>query len=182
MRATPSVTPNTSGYYDRISIAQAQQLVDFTIVEPSSLPSELTHIDSDAMAGKILPTSATKADIVTLDYPTSDLTNAVTVSETKLSTAMPFVQKNTLHLTSIDGTTAQVQLSQWTQTSVSIGGVVMTKLDTVQQESHALYYTWQQNGVYIAVSAQIKGQVTNTLMEQLIAAMVGQGNAAVPQV
>ncbi|MGA7671892.1 MAG: hypothetical protein WBW04_15800, partial [Nitrolancea sp.] len=172
MRATPSASPNSSGYYDRISIAQAQQLVDFPIVEPSSLPSGLTHIDSDVMAGKILPTSDTKADIVTLDYPTSDRTNAVTVSETKLSTAMPFVQKNTLRLTSIDGTTAQVQLSQWTQTSVSIGGVDVTKLDTVQQESHALYYTWQQNGVYIAVSAQIKGQVTEAVLEQMVTSMI----------
>ncbi len=180
MRSIPSATPNSSGYYDRITIAQAQQLVDFPIIQPGSLPDGLTHIDSDAMAGKILPTSVTKADIVTLEYPASDGTNAVSASETRLSTAMPFVRQNTLHLTSIDGTSAQVQLSQWTQTALTISGVSVTKLDTVQLESHAIYYTWQQNGVYISVSAQIKGQVTEAIMEQLIASMVGQESTPQP--
>lgn len=169
-------TPNSSGFYDQLSMSQAQQLVGFPIIEPNSLPDVLTHLDFTVSAVRILPTASAPADYISFFYRSRDYgTGGVAVNETTLSTAMPFVRGNTLHWIAMDGKPTQIPLSKSTRTLLSISGVQVVQLNTVHDGAQVDYYTWQERGVYIAAYATLDQQVTQAVMKQLIASMLGQG-------
>ncbi len=180
--ATPIPSPTRFGYHDQLSIAEAQQLVGFRIIEPSPLPDVLTHPSLNASALKLLPTGSTAADFVTLMYPSNDLSSGLIIDETTLSTTLPVVLHNMLHLTAADGQPLQMPVSSWTRDSLSIKNVPVSKLDTVQDGSHVLYYYWQQGDTYFVAYGRTTTQLSEAVMVRVVTSMIGQsaGGASPP--
>ncbi len=167
---------NTNRQHANLSVRDAQALIDFPIVEPSPLPSVLARPDRLASAVTLLAGDAPSADLVRLFYPArNDGPNGVTVSETHLSITVPYVIRNELHVIGADGTPAVLPAGQWTQDSVSIAGLTVLKLNMLQRSVNSVYYSWEQNGVFFVVTAEPDVQVTDAIVEQMIASMIDHG-------
>ncbi|HEX7102557.1 MAG TPA: hypothetical protein VF201_07940 [Nitrolancea sp.] len=172
--APPLPTPNRAGSYDRLSVAQAEQLVGFPIATPNPLPDVLKPFSDDTItASAIGSTGTARANYVFIPYPAVNMAEkGVSVVETSAESAVPTVQDNAIHWIDTTGHQTTAPVSQLTQTSLTIAGQTVTRWDTVQQGANVVYFLWDNNGVHFVVYTIPKIQVTEAVMEQFVRAMI----------
>ena len=175
-----SPTPDRTNFRDGLTVAQAQPLVAFPIVKPNWTPNTISPSPS-VMVNTVGATGSTKANLVFMSYDGPNPEQATTSSayitgvdleETTATNLMPTVDGNTLHVKGIWGQDNAITLSHWNQSSLSIGGVSVTKLVTVQGNVPVTYYQWQQNGVYFLAYTTLNNPVTEQDIEHIIASML----------
>jgi hypothetical protein len=176
-----AAAPNRFGSYDKLSLAQAEQLVNFPIATPNPLPDVLKPLPNNTItASAIGSTGATKANFIFFFYPAVNMAEkGVSVVETSADSAVPTVQGNAIHWIDPTGRKTTVAVSQVTQTSLTIAGQTVNRWDTVQQGANVVYYLWDRKGVHFVVYTIPKIQVTEAVMEQFVHAMIAP--SAAPQ-
>ncbi len=177
--APPLPTPDRLGSYSRLSLAQAQQLVDFPIATPNPLPGVLQPLpDSIFSASAVGLAGNAKANYVTFYYPAVNMAEkGVSVLETSADSAVPTVRDNTIYWVGENGKTTTIPTSQVTQSDLTINGVQVTKWMTEQQGTTVVYYLWDRAGVHDVAYTVPKIQVTEAVMEQFVRAMISPSTA-----
>jgi len=177
-------TPNADGGYHNLSLAQARQLVAFPIIEPNPLPDVLRPLPDDSVAvATIGSPGSTQANYVAFSYPAQDQAErGVTLVQTTVQTAAPADDGAALHWVDQNGEPVTVKYKQLILNRVSIAGVTVTKLDTLQDSGRVMYATWQKDGVSFVASSSLGPHVTAAVFDQFIAALIAPGTTmATPQ-
>ena len=156
-----------------ITVPDAQGLVGFPLIQPQLLPNFLTRQSPQVSAVTILPHNQTTADFVRFSYWEGDAgSRGVKVGETTLSITMPYILRDTLYFIGGDGTPVASPLDDWSQDSLTIDGVTVSEIDTIQATTHIIYYTWEHNGVWFVVYAPLDSQLTDSVLQQMVTSMI----------
>jgi hypothetical protein len=181
LATAPLPTPNHDHEYHNVTLAQAQQLVGFPVIEPSPLPAVLQPLPDYSVGISVIDSA--RANYVMFAYPAQDpMEKGVLVVETTAQDAVPIAQDGALRSVDHRGKLTTVKYSHLSQSTVSIGGVAVTKLDTVQEGVQVVYYTWKKGGVYFVTYTIPGPQVTEAVFEQMVTSMIAPASTpATPQ-
>ena len=182
----PLPTPNPENAYFPISMAVAQRLVDFPIIQPNPLPGVLLPVGDNVMASVRKPGTGTKPNFVTWRYQakdsmeqvngvTTDQLGAVTIYETTNKSDAP-----TSPPTTIQGPNSRTPepVSTSSTSGVSIHGVTVKRLEGIQGNIDIVQYVWQVGRVYYVIYAQVGPQITDAVLQQMISSMIEQSSTS----
>jgi TolB protein len=157
--SVPYPAPDSSGIYTNLSVAQAQQLVGFPIIEPTPLPGFLYP---QLFNAKAAAHGSTNPNWLQLTYTVkNEAANAIIVEE---STEPPDDISNAS-----------------SETTIEIDGVTVTKRELTQVTGRSVFYTWQLAGTSFKLTADLSWQVTEPVLEQMVSSMIDQpANALSP--
>jgi hypothetical protein len=173
--AQPMPTPDPHGAFTHLSMAEAQRLVDFPIIEPDPLPSVLTRKDFNVMVSTLKPEDSDKPNNVNLFYPALDESeDGIAVGETTLKEAVQAGKNGTIKMgtpPTSSGVSAKI-----TSSTATINGFGVTKLDMTDNDVHGIDYLWQKGGVVFMVSGTVGQQVTDAVLRQMVASIIEQSD------
>ena len=179
--------PTPAGKVDRflnISVAEAQKLVGFPIVEPNTLPTGLLHQDFNVILYAVGDTGSAQANYVMLNYPPNPPVNeGVYLIETSNVAAIPTVTNGTyamlLPTPTYNGTPTTGTIDAGSLSTFTIKGVSVTTFTVTGAGSRQTYYAWTQSGVgyfvrYPADTTSPKQPVSDNDLRQIVASVIQQ--------
>ncbi len=181
--STPSgvSTPVGSGSDTNLTVAQAQNLVGFKIIEPKSLPTPLASKPISVAAYHVGNSGTDKANYVEIFYPPSQSASrqGMFLVETTNDRAVSAIKGETASIFSPNGAQRTMTIIRGTEAKMGIQGVVVTKFDVADSDSRQTYLVWTNHGVSSYVEVMMSGQNTNEVvnedeLRQMVGSMINQ--------
>ena len=161
------------------SVDEAQKLVDFSIVEPTSLPAGVTGQAPTATTYRVGTSSSDRANYVTLVYPINQASQqqGIFVVETTDSDVVPSINGNSASLPSPlspDGASQTMPIVRGTETQMGIDGVVVTSFVVAKDSARQTYFVWKHRGVSSYIEAADSTGVTEDELQQMVPTMISR--------
>ena len=186
-QATGQATPVSSGGSaqagtgsdNNLTVAQAQQVVGFKIIEPTNPSGSLFHSPYRVSAYHIGNSGADKANYVEMYYPENSVSSlqSLVLVETTNKRAVPAVNGNTASLVPPTDATLTMTIVPGTESKLNIQGIVVTRFDVADSDSRTSYFVWTNHGVssYIEMARSGAGTaatVGDADLQQMIGGMI----------
>lgn len=161
------------------SVNEAQKLVKFSILEPTSLPNEFNSQTLTATTYHVGTSSSDQANYVTLYYSANQPAQqqGIVVVETTDSSAVPAIDGDTATFVSPlspDGALQTVSVMRGTEAKMGIAGVIVTSFGVVQAYTRQTYVVWKHRGVSSYIEAADTTGVSEGELQLAAASIISQ--------
>jgi hypothetical protein len=168
-----------------VSVAEAQRLVAFPIVEPNPLPDVLTREEFNVTGYAIGSDGSSQANYIMLNYPARPPASeqGVMVVETSNAAAVPIIKGGSISLLLPGIRTRTLSVSPGSQSTLTIASVSVARFEVASSTSRQIYLVWTNAGVsyyilHIVDSQSAKPLVTDADLQQMVTSIIEQSRAS----